>query len=132
MFAVYVSILSCHTKSLSVYIGVNLSRALGLGEIFIVQPMASEVSAPTLPTCLFCLASVSCLELCQLVRRLVLLAQLHVQDTPFAIIALHTFPDPDGILPFSIVVQSLHSQSCMTSHQCLEANASLPPGIWLY
>lgn len=49
MFAGYLSIQSCHTVSLSVYIGVNLSRALGLGEILIVQPMASEVSAPTCP-----------------------------------------------------------------------------------
>ncbi len=59
-------------------------------------------------------------------------AQLPVHYTLFAIIALHIVQGLGGILPFSIVLQSLHSQSCMTSHQCEGANAFLPPGICLY
>jgi len=83
--AAYVPTLSCCSESLPVYISVLFLTALHLSELCIVQPMVSEVSATTLSTYLFCLIC-SCVlqEVCTV-------AHLRLQNTTFAIIALHLF-----------------------------------------
>ncbi len=123
--AAYVSTLCCCPQHLPVCITVLFWKALHLGEICIVQPMASEVSATTLSTYLF----LSDLFVCGVLQEACTVAHLRVQDTTFANIALHIF---QGLSAVFCCLESLHSKSCMITHQCLGANASLPPGLCLY